>query len=359
MIQYKFTDRSKSDFERDLKKKVNDYFKSNDLSKKSNGFMFFKSLFFFCFYASVYIAIVKIEFSSISILLLLSVLLGFGHAFSGMNIMHDFVHGTYKKNKIVEVLLNTFLLLIGVNSFIWSIEHNVIHHTYTNIDGVDQDINNLYIFRFSEIQPKKWFHKYQYLYASIIYCFAIIDWQTSKDFLKLYRYYRDGYFKSRGEMILMLMRLILEKVIFYLLFFVIPYYAFNQGWQTPTLMLITMMLSSSLVIALVFRLAHVVPCTSLADSKESDVYKNWFIHQIESSSNFANGNSLVTFLTGGLNFQIEHHLFPNICHVHYPVIATLVRETANEYGIKYNSYYTVSDAVKAHFRLLKDMGVKS
>ena len=359
MIKYKFTDKNKSDFERDLKKKVSEYFNSNNLSKKSNLFMLFKSLFFFLFYASVYIAILKIEFSNIWVLLLLSVLLGFGHAFAGMNIMHDFVHGTYKKNKIGEVLLNTFLLLIGVNSFIWRIEHNVIHHTYTNINGVDQDVNTLYIFRFSEIQPKKWIHKYQYLYAPFIYCFAIIDWQTSKDFLKLYRYYRDGYFKSKGEMILMLIRLILEKVIFYLILFVIPYYSFNQGWQTPTLILITMMLSSSFVIALVFRLAHVVPCTSLSDSKEPEVCKNWFIHQIESSSNFANDNSLITFLTGGLNFQIEHHLFPDICHVHYPVIAKIVKEIANENGIKYNSYCTVLDAVKAHFRLLKDMGVKS
>ena len=359
MIDYRFTDTNKSDFERDLKKKVNEYFKRNNFSKKNNGFMIFKSLLFTCFYVLVYFAIISNEFSSFWVLLILSVLLGFGHALSGMNIMHDFVHGTFKKNKIGEVLLNTFLLLIGVNSFIWGIEHNVIHHTYTNVDGVDQDVNPIYFFRFSEIQPKKWFHKYQYLYSPIIYCFAIIDWQTSKDFLKLYRYYRDGYIKSKGEMILMLIRLLFEKAVFYALFFVVPYYALNQGWQVPALMLITMMVSSSFVIALVFRLAHVVPNTSLSDSKESNVYKNWFIHQIESSSNFANGSSLVTFLTGGLNFQIEHHLFPDICHVHYPSIAILVKETAGEYGVKYNSYYTFLDAIKAHFRLLKDMGVKS
>ena len=321
--------------------------------------MLFKTLFFFGCYLSIYLLIILGEFNNNWILLLLSTLLGFGHALSGMNIMHDFVHGTYNKNIITTSLLRAFLLLVGVNSFIWKIEHNVIHHTYTNIDGVDQDVNPLYIFRFSEIQPRKWFHKYQYLYASFVYCLAIVDWQTSKDFLKLYRYYRDGYVGSKGEMILLLLRLLVEKVIFYFLFLIIPFYSLDIGWGLPVLMLVSMMVSSSLLLSIVFRLAHVVPNTTLSSGKEKESNKNWFVHQIESSSNFANGNSLVTFLTGGLNYQIEHHLFPDVCHVHYPEVGIIVKETAKEYGVKYNSYPTFFDALRAHFYLLKIMGRKN
>ena len=82
------------------------------------------------------------------------------------------------------------------------------------------------------------------------------------------------------------------------------------------------------------------------------------IHQLKTTANFAKHSKLVTWYVGGLNFQIEHHLFPNICHVHYKKISNIVKATAEEYGILYNDKKTYFGAVRSHYKMLKELGVK-
>lgn len=355
MIKCNFSDKSKSHFELTLKQRVNQYFKDSKQDKTSGKLMLLKTFLIFIFYSALYLIIISGVIPNYKVLLFLSILLGVGQAIVGMNIMHDFVHGTYKVNKLCDFLLKTTVVLIGVNSFIWKIEHNVIHHSFTNINGLDQDIHPRFVFRFSYLQKKRWFHRYQHIYASFFYCFMIIEWLTVKDFLKLNKFYKEGYIKNKKELLYKLLFLAFEKTIFYAVFLIIPFYQLNIGWIVPILMFLIMLMSAGLLLTIIFQLAHVVPSSTFLDKKQ-EVSINWFIYQVETTANFANNSKLVSLLTGGLNYQIEHHLFPNICHTHYPEIAPIVKETAKEFNIKYNYTPTFYSAVFSHFSFLKSLG---
>jgi linoleoyl-CoA desaturase len=82
------------------------------------------------------------------------------------------------------------------------------------------------------------------------------------------------------------------------------------------------------------------------------------IHQIQTTANFATRSRLVTWFCGGLNFQIEHHLFPKMSHIHYPEVSKIVKATCQEYGIKYIEFPRVTAAMRSHWKLLYDLGRK-
>jgi len=112
-----------------------------------------------------------------------------------------------------------------------------------------------------------------------------------------------------------------------------------------------------ITLAVVFQLAHVVEgATFPAPDEKGDIMNNWTIHQLNTTANFAMKSPLAFWFFGGLNFQVEHHLFPHICHIHYPQLAPIVKQTANEFGISYHENTTMWDAIKSHTRMLKLLG---
>jgi linoleoyl-CoA desaturase len=82
----------------------------------------------------------------------------------------------------------------------------------------------------------------------------------------------------------------------------------------------------------------------------------WAVHQVETTVDFARGSRVLTWLLGGLNFQIEHHLFPRMCHVNYPAIAPVVEQTCRDYGVDYKQNATLCSALRSHYRWLRAMG---
>lgn len=353
MATPKFTNVPNS-FHAELKRRINTYFEEKGAAPTGNSQLFFKAVFLMLSFFGLYIHLVFFTPPTF-FAVLESVLLGCIVAAIGFNIMHDGAHGSFSKNRFVNQLAAFSLNILGGNSFMWNVKHNVIHHAYTNIDGVDDDIDIQPWMRMSTTQPKHPLHKYQHIYFWFLYSLLYLLWIFVLDYQK--------YFKNRiGAMPLKKMSLNDHlvfwgfKLLHLAMFVVIP--IVMVGFVPWLVGFLTFTFVAGLVISLVFQLAHTVEHTSfpMPDEITGRLEDEWAIHQIKTTANFATNNRLVSWLVGGLNFQIEHHLFPKISHVHYPNISKIIRQACQEYGIAYIEYPKVRYAVASHVAFLKEMG---
>lgn len=283
------------------------------------------------------------------------VLLGIIVAAIGFNVMHDGAHGSFSKYKLVNGLAAFSLNILGGNSFMWNVKHNVIHHAYTNIDGVDDDIDIQPWMRMSSTQKKYSLHKYQHLYFWILYSLFYIFWIFVLDYQK--------YFKKQVGTIPLKKMSLPDHLVFWgfklfhaFLFVGLPIYLL--GFTSWLIGFIIFTLVAGFVLSIVFQLAHTVEHTSFPqpDAITGRLDDEWAIHQLKTTANFATNNRIVSWLVGGLNFQIEHHLFPKISHVHYPAISKIIRKACEDYGVNYIEYPKVRYAVASHVAFLRQMG---
>jgi linoleoyl-CoA desaturase len=346
------------EFSRILTQRVNTFFKDKGINPQAEQRMIGKSILLFGLYAGIYVLIISGLISNLPVLFLLWATLGFGQSLIGMAIMHDTVHGAYTKKHLVRMLLEIPIIAIGVETRIWQIEHNIIHHTYPNVDGIDQDIHPRFVFRFTRHQPRKWFHAFQHLYATFVYGLLIIEWLTIKDFVKVVKYHRMKFFKSGVETAAVTIIIILKKLAFYFVFLVLPLMLMPFESLLIVAMFLTMLVVAGINMTIIFQLAHVTSSCNAEAGPVELTDKNWHIHQLETTCNFAHSNKLLSYLIGGLNYQVEHHLFPQVCHVHYPRIAPIVKQTAEEFGVPYHYEKTFRGAVAAHYRHLRSLGQK-
>lgn len=283
------------------------------------------------------------------------VLLGVVVAGIGFNIMHDGAHGSFSEHKWLNKAAAFTLNVLGGSSFMWNVKHNVIHHAYTNIDGVDDDIDIQPWLRMSSTQPRLAMHRYQHVYFWVLYALLYILWVFVLDFQKYFR-------RKVGDMPLKKMSLADHLVfwgfkIFYLLVFIgLPVY--TLGWIDWLVGFLIFTLVAGLVLSIVFQLAHTVEHTHFPVPHEETgkLEDEWAIHQLKTTANFAPRNKFISWLVGGLNFQIEHHLFPKISHVHYAQIRKIIKQACSEYGIPYIEYKKMSHALVSHVSFLKQMG---
>ncbi len=292
------------------------------------------------------------------IAMLLYVLGGLGIAGIGMGIMHDANHGSYTKDSKVAYLLGHTLDLMGCSSEMWKLQHNVLHHTYTNVHGHDEDISApLFLLRFSPHSKRYPIHKFQYLYVWFFYSILTLYWVTVKDFRKAGDYLNKGLILSKGEYRKRLVKLSFLKLGYFTYALVLPmiFAPFSIWWIL--LGFVVMHLIAGLLLSVVFQLAHVVPDMDFPQPDEEDyIDSNWNIHQLQTTSNFSTNNPLLIWYFGGLTHQIEHHLFPNICHVHYKRIGKIVERTAKDFNLPYNVNNTFYTAVSGHVKILRQLG---
>lgn len=341
-------------FHAELKKRISDYFEGMGKSTTGNSNLFIKAIVLMVGFITLYVHLVFFT-PGIVWALLECVLLGGIVSAIGFNIMHDGAHGSFSKHKPVNVLAAFSLNLLGGSSFMWNVKHNVIHHAYTNIDGIDDDIDIQPWMRMSSTQKKYKLHKYQHIYFWFLYCLLYLFWIFVLDYQK--------YFKQQiGSMPLKKMN-IGDHFIFWgfkllniFLFVALPIYML--GFVSWLIGFILFTCVAGLVLSLVFQLAHTVEHTSFPQPNEmtGKFDDEWAVHQIKTTANFATNNKLVSWLVGGLNFQIEHHLFPKISHVHYPAISKIIRKACEEYGLSYIEYPKVRYAVASHVSFLRQMG---
>lgn len=350
----------RQDFFSTLNQRVNEYFKSNNISRHANTEMVLKTIFMNALYFIPYGILVSGVVTNAWIALGITMIMGLGLAGIGLSIMHDANHGAYSKKGWVNTMLGLTLNMVGGHAFNWKVQHNVLHHTYTNVHDADEDISPRGVLRMSPYCDWKPIHRYQFLYAWFFYGLMTFFWIVIKDFGQLYRYQKEGLVKKqKANATKEWIALFATKIVYFTYILVIPYIVLDFAWWQIFLGFFAMHYVAGFILAVIFQPAHVIDGTEYPEPDGEGVLENtWAIHQLRTTTNFANKSRFFSWYVGGLNFQIEHHLFPNICHVHYKRISKIVKQTAEEYGLPYRSERTFIHAIIGHARLLKQLGQK-
>lgn len=356
----KFSSDINPGFISELREKVKIYFRDKRTSKYGNMNILLKSVFMLSIYLMPYFLMLTGVISSIPLVFLCWIIMGIGMAGVGMGVMHDANHGTYSKSKTVNNLLGKSLYILGGYPPNWKFQHNTLHHAYTNIDGHDDDISTISILRFSPHKPLLKVHQFQHWYAWFFYGLMTISWAINKDFSQLSRYKQYGSaYMGKKSYWQMLIEILLGKVIYYTVFLILPLLIMPVSWYWTLIFFLAMHFICGVILGIVFQTAHVV--TDMQFPKpdgNGNIENNWAIHQLSTTSDYSPGSRFFSWLIGGLNYQVEHHLFPNVSHVHYRSISTIVQETAQKYGLQYHVKPTFFSALINHIRMLKILGQK-
>lgn len=348
----------RSDFFTTVNQRVNEYFKSKNISRYGNGWMVFKTICMYVIYTTPYVLIMTGVVTNPWLMFGLCLVMGLGMAGIGLSVMHDANHGGYSNKQWLNNLVGYSLNLVGGNAFNWKVQHNVLHHTYTNIHDVDEDISPRGVLRMTPYGEWKAIHRFQHIYAWFVYGLLTLVWVVSKDFARLIKYQREGLVKKqKADITTEWIILIASKVIYISYIIVLPAVILPVTWWQITIGFLSMHYLAGFILAIIFQPAHVIDGTEYPmPDEEGKMENSWAVHQLLTTTNFANNNRVLSWYVGGLNYQVEHHLFPNICHIHYRKISKIVKQTAEEFGLPYKSEPTFIGALISHGKLLKQLG---
>lgn len=355
----RFSRKDPKEFFKTLNMRVNRYFRENKIEKTGNWKLYLKTFVMFSLLITPYVLVLTLNIS-LWTKLLLCVIMGIGMAGVGMNVMHDGNHGSFSKHPWVNNFMGSSIYFLAGNVFNWKIKHNLLHHTFTNILGHDEDLEAGKVIRFSK--HSKWLphHRFQHFYSVFLYGLLTLNWALFTDFQSMKRYTKRklSYLNSKSPRI-QWTGLLMTKIMYFSIWIVLPIFIIDAPWWTVLIGFIVMHYTASLILSLVFQLAHVIEDAEMPEPDSSGTMKNtWAIHQLLTTVNFSTKNKIVNWFTGGLNHQIEHHIFPHISHVHYTKIGAIVKKTANEFNLPYNEYRTTRSAIFSHFKFLKQMGIQ-
>jgi linoleoyl-CoA desaturase len=337
-----------------VESRVAAYFEQTGLARRDGLRMALKTVTILAWLAASYLALVFLATAWWQVVpLAISVALAMAGV--GFCVMHDGNHGAYSRHAWLNKVASLSLNLLGGCAYFWHFKHNIAHHSYTNVTGSDPDFDVGPAGRLSPQDRHRPFHRFQHLYIWGLYAMLAIEWQLSGDFRTMVKpgVARTTYARPRGwEQVYFWV----GKAAFYTLAFVVPLFRHSVLSVVGTYLLTGVVLG--LTLAIVFQLAHCVqearfpapvPGTRRMEGE-------WFAHQVETTVDFARGNRLLTWYLGGLNFQIEHHLFPKICHLHYPALSPIVEEVCRAHGVRHASHPRMRDALRSHVRFLKKLG---
>ncbi len=343
-----------------LHERVDNYFKVEEKSRFGNWNTWVKTAFMFTLYLTPYFLMLTGVFSGNWMVLLGYLIMGLGMAGIGLGVMHDANHGSVSKNQWLNNVLSYSLNFVGGHNKNWQMQHNHLHHTYTNIEGHDEDIAPAGVLRFSPHAKLRKIHKLQFLYAWFFYSLMSLMWVTTKDFSQLLRYKKMGLLKMKGLTFgKELMIIIGSKLFYYSYIMVIPilFFDYTNWWIVPIAFVLAKQFTCGLILACIFQPAHVVESTTYPlPDPTGHIETDWSIHQLYTTANFAPRNLILSWFVGGLNYQVEHHLFPAISHVHYRKISPIVRETAKEFNLPYHSEPHFIGALWSHTKMLWKLG---
>jgi linoleoyl-CoA desaturase len=320
--------------------------------------MYLKTLVMFLLYLVPYVVMISGVINHPWLIMLLWMIMGMGMAGIGLSVMHDANHGAYSKHAGVNRLFSCTLNILGGFAPNWQYQHNTMHHGYTNIDGYDEDIDPGKVLRFSPHKPHHKIYRLQHLYAWFLYGIMSLTWFLEKDYFQLARYRREGVCLGRNRSYRQLFLSLAGWKIFYILFIlVIPIILVPVSGWLSVLGFLVMQFICGFSLAVIFQSAHVMPTSDfpLPDGN-GNIENNWAVHQLYTTTDFSPKSRIFSWFIGGLNYQIEHHLFPNICHVHYKKISEIVYDTAKDFGLPYHVQPNFAVALLNHARMLKRLG---
>lgn len=347
----KFQKSKDGEFYTTVKQRVDDFFKQNQITRNATLMMHLKILLFFSLYFLLIGAIYSNKLVGSSLILCYATL-GFVTSLICCNFCHDVIHGSYFSSPKVNRLFGYIYDVNGLSSCLWKITHNLRHHTYTNIAGFDEDIDKAILLRLSPKDEIYTFHRYQQLYAFPLYLLSSLNWAYYTDCKYLIDEAKKGNV-PKAEIVIF----VTLKILNILIFLALPLLLLSAPWWQIVVGFLCMHFVGGFFSAIVFQLAHVVENVAFPQpDDEGNIPTIWAIHEMQTTSNFATNNQFCCWLTGGLNHQIEHHLFPYICHIHYPEISSIVKQTAKEFNVPYHEQPTFLKAMLSHYNTLKRFG---
>lgn len=345
-----------SDFARTLNQRVDAYFRQRGISRHANAEMVAKTVLGFVLWVATYLVLISDRFSAPAVVALY-VAHGFAQLYMAFNIAHDANHGAYSSSRRINRLFSCVFDLVGVSSYMWRLLHNDSHHSFVNIDGGDTALTSGHVMRFSPYERRAPFHRYQHLYAPLLYCLSTLDWVLAKDYRWLF--YEGGFGNRRisrhprGEVVFML----LTKAFYYTYMLVLPLALLSVPWYVVLTGFVLMHCFIGFTIALIFQPTHITEGTTYPrPGEDGEVGNNFVDHVFETTSDYARGNAFANWILGCLNLHVVHHMFPRVCHVHYPALSRILKQTAEEFGLTYRERKTVTAAFLAHLRWLKVLG---
>jgi len=340
-----------------VKQRVHQYFADNHMPKTGDWRLFLKTGIILTWFVLFYVLYVFYT-TSLLMALLTVVALAQGFILIGFNMMHDGGHNSYARHKTINWLMGFTLDCIGGSHILWRQKHNILHHTYTNIHAFDSDLHTAGLFRLSPEQPWHPWHRWQHLYAWPAYSLLTLSWVMYGDFRKFFSGHI-GHHPLPRQTRVEAGVFFVTKLLYFGYMLLLP--AFFHPVLHVLIAFVVMHVFFGFTLSLVFQLAHIVEHTVFPtpEAHTGRMAHEWAVHEVQTTANFAPTNAFARWYLGGLNFQIEHHLFASICHIHYPAISTIVRQTCDEFAIPYVCYPTVWAAIVDHYRCLKTMGSRS
>jgi len=352
---YRYNKEIDKDFANELRTEVNNYFNALKLSKHANTRMIIKTIIMLSLFLVPYFLMITGSVEGVFTHYLLWGIMGLASAGIGMTVMHDAIHGAYSSKPKVNKLLGNTMNFLGGNSWVWHMQHNVLHHTYPNVEELDDDIDLPPFLRMSPHQKRYFLHRYQHIYIWFLYAFSTIFWILNKDYVMLAKYKERGMLK-KGEFGKRLAHILSWKVIYYGYLIVIPMLTIDYHWSTVLGMFLVMHLISGLFLSFIFQPAHVFEGSEYAQKQnQKTLDRGWFKYQLETTTNFQL-NPFLNYFAGGLNYQIEHHLFPHICHIHYKNLSPIVERLAEKHGLPYYNQPNLGSALYLHYLQVKELG---
>ncbi len=344
-------------FIHELRRRVDAYFEKTGYKRRDCPGMYFKTATIMAWFIAAYLLLMFVV-SSWWLVVPLAAILGIAMAAVGFNIQHDGGHNAYSDHPWINRVMALSLDLVGGSSYLWDWKHNTIHHTFPNVDGHDDDINVGALGRLSPHQPRYRFHRLQGVYLWLLYGLLAIKWHLFDDFHNVWvgRIGPNKIPRPKGRDLAVF---IVGKVIFFSLAFGVPM-LLHPWWAVLGVYAIAACVSG-VVLSVVFQLAHCVeeadfPMPVTNDAGDERMPTEWAVHQLQTTVDFARGNRFLCWFLGGLNFQVEHHLFARICHIHYPALSKVVEDACQEFGVKYSAHQGFWSAVRSHHRWLVEMG---
>jgi linoleoyl-CoA desaturase len=343
--------RRSREFEHDVRRRVAEYFAVAGGSRHGDAGMVLKSLVLGTAYFGSYALLLTGQLPWPAAWLT-CVVMGLGLAGLGFCVAHDALHGAYASNPAINRLLGFAFECLGGNGYAWRLSHNGAHHSLPNVSGHDEDVDVTPAIRLSPHSPHKAIHRHQHLFAFGLYALATLNWAFVRDYVYFLRRRPDDPVRSGADWA----RLLIGKACFYLAMAAPFVVIASPAWEI-VVGLLTMQLTAGLTLGIVFQLAHTVESVEHSAASKMPLAKAaWAAHQLRTTCNFATRNRVLSWYVGGLNHQIEHHLFPRVCHVHYPRIRQIVEAAAQRHGLPYNHIPGFCEAIGSHYRMLRKLG---
>jgi linoleoyl-CoA desaturase len=341
-------------FQSELRRRVGHYFALTGQRERDCRRMYVKTAVVIAWFAASYVALVF--FAPLWWMALpLATSFALAAAAVTFNVQHDGGHGAYSDRTWINRLAAFTMDLVGASSYLWRVKHGVYHHTYTNVPGHDTDIDVGALARLAPQQPRRLAHRWQHYYMWALYGLMAVRWHLMGDFMDVARGKIGPHRVARprgwdlalfvGGKCFSLGLFLGLPMIFHPVWIVVLYYLLAAGIM-------------SLVLAVVFQLAHCVEEAEFPEPTDGTgrMTSAWAEHQVETTVDFARRSRVLSWLLGGLNFQVEHHLFPRVCHVHYPALSRIVEQVCREFGVRYTAHATLFAGIRSHFRWLRRMG---